>query len=107
IHAIKSTLPDTVRLDGLKVVVDCANGAAYTVAPSAIWELGAEIVAMGDEPNGLNINDGVGSTSLDAIKARVLDEGADIGIALDGDAERLIVIDEKGRAVDGDQIMAL
>jgi phosphoglucosamine mutase len=107
IHAIKSTLPDEVRLDGLKVVVDCANGAAYTVAPSAIWELGAEIVAMGVEPNGLNINDGVGSTSLDAIKARVLDEGADIGIALDGDADRLIVIDEKGREVDGDQIMAL
>ncbi|HTM96096.1 MAG TPA: phosphoglucosamine mutase [Croceibacterium sp.] len=107
IHAIKSTLPDEVRLDGLKVVVDCANGAAYTVAPSAIWELGAEIVAMGVEPNGLNINDGVGSTSLDAIKARVLAEGADIGIALDGDADRLIVIDEKGREVDGDQLMAL
>jgi phosphoglucosamine mutase len=107
IHAIKSTLPDEVRLDGLKVVVDCANGAAYTVAPSAIWELGAEIVAMGVEPNGLNINDGVGSTSLDAIKARVLEERADIGIALDGDADRLIVIDEKGREVDGDQLMAL
>jgi phosphoglucosamine mutase len=107
IHAIKSTLPDEVRLDGLKVVVDCANGAAYTVAPSAIWELGAEIVAMGVEPNGLNINDGVGSTSLDAIKARVIEERADIGIALDGDADRLIVIDEKGREVDGDQLMAL
>ncbi len=107
IHAIKSTLPDEVRLDGLKVVVDCANGPAYTVAPSAIWELGAEIVAMGVEPNGLNINDGVGSTSLDAIKARVLAESADIGIALDGDADRLIVIDEKGREVDGDQLMAL
>jgi phosphoglucosamine mutase len=107
IHAIKSTLPDEVRLDGLKVVVDCANGAAYTVAPSAIWELGADVVAMGVEPNGLNINDGVGSTSLDAIKARVLQEGADIGIALDGDADRLIVIDEKGQVIDGDQIMAL
>jgi len=107
IHAIKSTLPDEVRLDGLKVVVDCANGAAYTVAPSAIWELGADVVAMGVEPNGLNINDGVGSTSLDAIKARVLQEGADIGIALDGDADRLIVIDEKGQMIDGDQIMAL
>jgi phosphoglucosamine mutase len=107
IHAIKDTLPDEVRFDGLKVVVDCANGAAYTVAPSAIWELGAEIVAMGVEPNGLNINDGVGSTALDAIKARVLAEKADIGIALDGDADRLIVIDEKGQAVDGDQIMAL
>ena len=107
IHAIKSTLPDEVRLDGLKVVVDCANGAAYTVAPSAIWELGADVVAMGVEPNGHNINDGVGSTSLDAIKARVLQEGADIGIALDGDADRLIVIDEKGQMIDGDQIMAL
>jgi len=107
IHAIKQSLPDEVRLDGLRIVVDCANGAAYTVAPSAIWELGAEVIAMGVEPNGLNINDGVGSTALDAIKARVAAEGADIGIALDGDADRLIVIDEKGRTVDGDQIMAL
>ncbi len=107
IHAIKQSLPPAIRLDGLKIVVDCANGAAYTVAPSAIWELGAEVIAMGVEPNGLNINDGVGSTSVDAIKARVVKEGADIGIALDGDADRLIVIDEKGKAVDGDQIMAL
>jgi len=107
IHAIKQSLPSDVRLDGLKIVVDCANGAAYTVAPTAIWELGAEVVAMGVSPNGLNINDGVGSTSLDAIKERVVAEGADIGIALDGDADRLIVIDEKGEAVDGDQIMAL
>ncbi|MCB5425835.1 phosphoglucosamine mutase [Altererythrobacter sp. CC-YST694] len=107
IHAIKQSLPSDIRLDGLKIVVDCANGAAYNVAPSAIWELGAEVVAMGVEPNGLNINDGVGSTSLDAIKARVVAEGADIGIALDGDADRLIVIDEKGQTVDGDQIMAL
>ena len=107
IHAIKQSLPSDIRLDGLKIVVDCANGAAYTVAPSAIWELGADVVAMGVEPNGLNINDGVGSTSLDAIKARVVAEGADIGIALDGDADRLIVIDEKGQTVDGDQIMAL
>lgn len=107
IHAIKQSLPSDIRLDGLKIVVDCANGAAYTVAPSAIWELGAEVVAMGVEPNGTNINDGVGSTALDAIKARVVAEGADIGIALDGDADRLIVIDEKGQTVDGDQIMAL
>jgi phosphoglucosamine mutase len=107
IHAIKQTLPDEVRFDGLKIVVDCANGAAYTVAPSAIWELGAEVIAIGVEPNGLNINDGVGSTALDALKAKVLEEKADVGIALDGDADRLIVIDEKGRAVDGDQIMAL
>ena len=107
IHAVKQSLPDEIRLDGLKIVVDCANGAAYTVAPMAIWELGADVIPLGVEPNGLNINDGVGSTSLGAIKAKVVDEGADIGIALDGDADRLIVIDEKGRTVDGDQIMAL
>ncbi|MBY6218646.1 phosphoglucosamine mutase [Qipengyuania aquimaris] len=107
IHAVKQSVASDIRFDGLKVVVDCANGAAYQVAPSAIWELGAEVIAMGTEPNGTNINDGVGSTALDAIKARVVDEGADIGIALDGDADRLIVIDEKGQAVDGDQIMGL
>ncbi|MBT2135741.1 phosphoglucosamine mutase [Croceibacterium sp. LX-88] len=107
IHAIKQSLPSDTRLDGLKIVVDCANGAAYTVAPTVVWELGAEVIAMGVSPDGLNINDGVGSTSLDAIRARVLEEGADIGIALDGDADRLIVIDEKGQVVDGDQIMAL
>ena len=107
IHALKQSLADDIRLDGLKIVVDCAHGAAYNVAPTAIWELGAKVVAMGVNPNGLNINDGVGSTDLGAIKARVVDEGADIGIALDGDADRLIVIDEKGEEVDGDQIMAL
>ena len=105
-HAVKQSIGSDVRFDGLKVVVDCANGAAYEVTPGAIWELGAEVIAMGVEPNGTNINDGVGSTSLDAIKARVVAEGADIGIALDGDADRLIVIDEKGETVDGDQIMA-
>ena len=107
IHAIKQSLPHDIRFDSLKVVVDCAHGAAYEVAPTAIWELGAKVIAVGVAPNGLNINDGVGSTSLDAIKAKVLAEQADIGIALDGDADRLIVIDEKGQAVDGDQIMAL
>ena len=107
IHALKQSLADDIRLDGLKIVVDCAHGAAYNVAPTVIWELGAKVVAMGVNPNGLNINDGVGSTDLGAIKARVVDEGADIGIALDGDADRLIVIDEKGEEVDGDQIMAL
>ena len=105
-HAVKQSIGSDVRFDGLKVVVDCANGAAYEVTPGAIWELGAEAIAMGVEPNGTNINDGVGSTSLAAIKARVVAEGADIGIALDGDADRLIVIDEKGETVDGDQIMA-
>jgi phosphoglucosamine mutase len=107
IHAIKKSLPDEIRLDSLKVVVDCAHGAAYEVAPTAIWELGAKVIPLGVNPNGLNINDGVGSTSLGAIKARVIEEGADIGLALDGDADRLIVIDEKGQTVDGDQIMAL
>lgn len=107
IHAVKQSVASDIRFDGLKVVVDCANGAAYHVAPSAIWELGADVIAMGVAPNGTNINRGVGSTSLDAIRAKVIEEGAHIGIALDGDADRLIVIDEKGRAVDGDQIMAL
>src|SRR5690606_34765130 len=107
IHAIKQSLASETRLDGLKIVVDCAHGAAYTVAPTAIWELGAEVIAIGVSPNGLNINDGVGSTSLEAISRRVVNEQADIGIALDGDADRLIVIDEKGHTVDGDQIMAL
>ena len=106
IHAVKQSVSDEIRFDDLKVVVDCANGAAYQVAPSAIWELGAEVITLGVEPNGTNINDGVGSTSLDAVKAKVVETGADIGIALDGDADRLIVIDEKGQAVDGDQIMA-
>ena len=107
IHAVKQSIGGDVRFDDLKVVVDCAHGAAYQVTPSAIWELGAEVVALGVTPNGTNINDGVGSTSLDAIKAKVVETGADIGIALDGDADRLILIDEKGQTVDGDQIMAL
>ena len=107
IHAIKASLPNDLRLDGLRIVVDCANGAAYHVAPSALWELGAEVIAIGVEPNGRNINAGVGSTHLDAIKEKVREVRADIGIALDGDADRLIVVDEKGQTVDGDQIMAL
>ena len=107
IHAVKQSISADIRFDGLKVVVDCAHGAAYEVTPSAIWELGAEVIAIGVTPTGTNINDGVGSTSLDTVKARVVEEGADIGIALDGDADRLIVIDEKGETVDGDQIMAL
>ena len=107
IHAVKGSLPDNVRLDGLKIVVDCANGAAYDVAPSALWELGAEIVAVGVSPDGKNINDKVGSTHLDLIKETVVASGADIGIALDGDADRLIVVDEQGETVDGDQLMAL
>lgn len=107
IHAIKASLPDNVRLDGLRIVVDCANGAAYNVAPSVLWELGAEVIAIGVEPNGRNINLGVGSTALQAIKDKVREVRADIGIALDGDADRLIVVDEKSQSIDGDQIMAL
>jgi len=107
IHAVKASLPENIRLDGLKIVVDCANGAAYQVAPSAIWELGAEIHAIGVNPNGRNINDKCGSTHLDLVRETVVASGSDIGIALDGDADRLIVIDEKGAVVDGDQIMAL
>ncbi len=107
IHAVKGSLPHDVRLDGLRIVLDCANGAAYQVAPSVLWELGAEVIAIGVEPNGKNINLAVGSTHLDAIKAKVREVRADIGIALDGDADRLIVVDEKSHTVDGDQIMAL
>lgn len=107
IHSAKSTFPEHLRLDGLKIVVDCANGAAYHVAPSALWELGAEIVAIGVSPNGVNINDQCGSTAPAALQAKVLETGAHIGIALDGDADRLIVVDEKGKIVDGDQLMAV
>ena len=107
IHAVKGSLPDNIRLDGLKIVVDCANGAAYQVAPSAIWELGAEVIAVGVSPNGTNINHRCGSTHLDLVKETVVASGANIGIALDGDAYRLIVVDEKGETVDGDQLMAL
>ncbi|HEY0112133.1 MAG TPA: phosphoglucosamine mutase [Allosphingosinicella sp.] len=107
IHFAKSTFPEELRLDGLKIVVDCANGAAYQVAPSALWELGADVIAMGVTPNGININDGCGSTSPAALQARVIEEQAHIGIALDGDADRLIIVDEAGRIVDGDQLMAV
>ena len=107
VHHTKSTFPEHLRLDGLKVVLDCANGAAYQVAPDALWELGAEVVTIGVSPNGLNINDGCGSTHPQAIRERVIAEGADIGLALDGDADRIVIVDEKGEPVDGDQMMAL
>src|ERR671939_2007693 len=103
----KDTFPEHLRLDGLKVVLDCANGAAYHVAPTALWELGAEVVALGVSPDGLNINDGCGSTHPEVLQETVVASGADIGLALDGDADRLIVVDEKGALIDGDQIMAL
>ncbi|MFM9829535.1 MAG: phosphoglucosamine mutase [Sphingomonas sp.] len=106
IHFAKSTFPEELRLDGLRVVVDCANGAAYQVAPSALWELGADVVTIGVAPNGRNINDGCGSTAPLLLCETVVASGADIGIALDGDADRLIVVDETGNVVDGDQLMA-
>lgn len=107
VHFAKSTFPEQLRLDGLKVVVDCANGAAYHVAPDALWELGAEVIPLGVSPDGLNINDACGSTHPQVLQETVVAGGADIGLALDGDADRLIVVDEKGRLIDGDQLMAL
>jgi phosphoglucosamine mutase len=106
IHFAKATFPSDLRLDGLKVVVDCANGAGYRVAPSVLWELGAETIAIGVQPNGLNINDHVGSTAPATLQETVVASGAHLGIALDGDADRLIVVDERGRVIDGDQLMA-
>jgi phosphoglucosamine mutase len=103
----KDTFPEQLRLDGLKVVIDCANGAAYHVAPDALWELGAEVVPLGVKPDGTNINDRCGSTHPGVMQETVVASGADIGLALDGDADRLIVADEKGQMVDGDQLMAL
>ena len=107
VHFAKATFPDHLRLDGLKVVVDCANGAAYHVAPDALWELGADVIPLGVQPNGLNINDECGSTHPELLRETVVASGADIGLALDGDADRLIVVDEKGKVIDGDQLMAL
>jgi phosphoglucosamine mutase len=107
IHAVKQSLPQEVRLDGLKMVLDCANGAAYNSAPTVFWELGADVIPIGVTPNGTNINDKCGSTAPGLLQETVVASGADIGIALDGDADRLIIVDEKGAIVDGDQIMAL
>ncbi len=105
-HA-KRTLPRDVTLQGLRVAIDCANGAAYKVAPLALWELGAEVVTIGNEPNGMNINLDCGSTSPEALQKKVHEVRADIGIALDGDADRVIIVDECGEIVDGDQLMAV
>jgi phosphoglucosamine mutase len=107
IEFAKRTFPREMNLEGIKLVVDCANGAAYKVAPTALWELGAEVVSIGVSPNGTNINKDCGSTDAALLSARVRSEKADIGIALDGDADRLIVCDENGKIVDGDQIMGL
>jgi phosphoglucosamine mutase len=107
IEFAKRTLPRDVSFEGVRVVVDCANGAAYKVAPEALWELGAEVVKIGVEPNGVNINLDVGSTSPETLSRKVREMRADIGIALDGDADRMIVVDEKGHVIDGDQILAV
>ncbi|TIT74307.1 MAG: phosphoglucosamine mutase, partial [Mesorhizobium sp.] len=107
IEFAKRTLPRSMSLSGLRIVVDCANGASYKVAPEALWELGAEVVAINVEPNGFNINKECGSTHPAGLQKKVHEVRADIGIALDGDADRVVIVDENGAIVDGDQIMAL
>ena len=104
---VKLTFPRSLRLDGLKVVVDAANGAAFRVAPELIWELGAEVVEVGCDPDGLNINQDCGSTNPDLCRRTVIETGADLGITLDGDADRVNIIDETGQLIDGDQLLAL
>ena len=105
IEFCKGTFPNELSLNGLKVVVDCANGATYHIAPNVLRELGATVIAIGCEPNGVNINEEVGATDVRALQARVLAEKADVGIALDGDGDRVIMVDHQGHKVDGDQIM--
>ncbi len=107
LERVKSTFPAGKRLDGLKVVIDCANGAAYRAAPEVLWELGADVVAVGVSPDGFNINDSVGSTASSTAAAKVREVGADVGICLDGDADRVLILDETGTPADGDQLMAL
>jgi phosphoglucosamine mutase len=107
IEFAKRTLPRNLSLDGLRVVVDCANGAAYRVIPAALWELGAEVFSIGVEPDGFNINKDCGSTEPGALSRKVREMRADIGIALDGDADRVVIADEHGRLVDGDQLLAV
>jgi phosphoglucosamine mutase len=104
---VKTSFPTGLRLDGLKVVLDCANGAAYRAAPEVLWELGAEVIPIGVAPNGTNINDRCGSTHTETAAEAVVAHGAHVGIALDGDADRIMILDETGRVADGDQIMAL
>src|SRR6266853_964717 len=107
IEFAKRTLPRNLSLEGLRVVVDCANGAAYRVVPAALWELGAEVISIGVDPDGFNINKDCGSTEPDALRRKVLELRADIGIALDGDADRVVITDERGHLVDGDQLLAV
>ena len=107
VEHVKQSFPRGMTLEGLKIVVDCANGAAYKVAPEILWELGADVIPVGVDPDGYNINRGCGSTHTDTVRAQVIAHGADLGIALDGDADRILMVDEKGGLVDGDQMMAL
>ncbi len=107
IEFLKGGMARGDSLNGLKIVVDSANGAAYKIAPQLLYELEAEVISIGDRPNGRNINDGCGATHVEALQKKVLEEKADLGLALDGDADRLIIVDEKGQKIDGDQIMAL
>jgi phosphoglucosamine mutase len=107
IEALKATLPKGMTLAGLRIVIDCAHGAAYGVAPKVLWELGAEVIEIGTAPNGFNINAECGSTAPQAMQAAVLEHGAHLGVALDGDADRLVLADEHGELIDGDQILAL
>ncbi|WP_300517128.1 phosphoglucosamine mutase [Aliiroseovarius sp.] len=107
VEYLKTTFPGGKRLNGIKVVIDCANGAAYRAAPEVLWELGADVIPVGVAPDGININKGCGSTDTDLAAQTVVAHGADLGICLDGDADRVMIIDEKGRVADGDQIMGL
>lgn len=107
IEFVKNTFPKGLRLEGIKVVIDAAQGAAYKVAPRIFWELGAEIIVIGDSPNGCNINDQCGATHPQIVQQAVIDHNADVGIALDGDSDRLVMVDEKGNIIDGDQLIAL
>ncbi len=107
VERVKGTFPQGLSLEGLKVVIDCANGAGYRAAPEVLWELGAEVVAIGVSPDGFNINENVGSTKPQAAIAKIKETGADVALCLDGDADRIVIIDEAGQVADGDQIMAL
>lgn len=107
IEFVKNTFPKHLRLDGLKIILDCAHGAAYKVAPTVFWELGADVISIGDQPDGFNINHECGATNVSALQEAVLYHQADVGIALDGDADRIVMIDEKGKILDGDQLLAV
>jgi phosphoglucosamine mutase len=107
IEFAKRTLPRQLNLEDMRVVIDCANGAAYKVAPGALWEMGADVIEIGTEPDGFNINKDCGSTNLAALKRKVREMRADVGIALDGDADRVLIVDERGHVIDGDQLLAV